>query len=444
MHENTSRWHPGNSPNWESQHPPLYYVFLAPIYSISKTWSLIDQLFLLRGISYVFSWTALGMVTFAEWRWGQRSRDTHEMQALSPALWPYLFPMWFPEMARLGNDGLVALVAALAWLSLCHLVRAEGGRRDYTLLGLICGMGLLTKATFFPLTGCVSAFLVIRLWQGRHDKPLQRQRAEGLGLFSVALLITAGWWFLQKVFETGNVLGAGDVTNARLAGGILNGVMTNGSIAIFWHGLFNMFATFLWIGTWSLVQPPLKAIAPLGVMTLLVAGGHLWWLRKNSQALNWVPLATLGVFVAGLCYDLSAFIAVYGSGGTPGWYLHSFAPVFAPILATGLVTLLKRREFRIPLLAFFAYPLLFIPAMGFLEMLIYSGCGKKMSILNNYDYHEASVCADHISLIIRNLSILGSPRLAIYLFTVGYIFLLIGVFQLMRAYWTKWDPIATN
>lgn len=41
-------WRNGSGANWEAQQPPLYYLLMAPLYSISKGSSLVDQLFLLR------------------------------------------------------------------------------------------------------------------------------------------------------------------------------------------------------------------------------------------------------------------------------------------------------------------------------------------------------------------------------------------------------------
>ena len=70
------------------------------------------------------------------------------------AAWPLIFPMWFPEMGRLGNDSLItvfaALTAVLAWR-----VSVDGALRHFLLLGVVLGLALLTKATFLPVTAAI-------------------------------------------------------------------------------------------------------------------------------------------------------------------------------------------------------------------------------------------------------------------------------------------------
>jgi hypothetical protein len=68
--------------------------------------------------------------------------------------------MWFPEMARLGNDSLVALLVAGARMGLTRVGTAGASIRHYVLAGLCGGLGLLTKATFLPLSGVAAAWLI--------------------------------------------------------------------------------------------------------------------------------------------------------------------------------------------------------------------------------------------------------------------------------------------
>src|SRR5262249_56143311 len=75
----------------------------------------------------------------------------------APALWPFVFPGWFPEMARLGNDSLVALTVACAVAVVaCAPIRRWS---TWLLLGVICGLGALTKVTFFPFLAAIGLLL---------------------------------------------------------------------------------------------------------------------------------------------------------------------------------------------------------------------------------------------------------------------------------------------
>ena len=61
---------PGTVPNWEAQHPPLFYALLAPFYLASQTWSLGHQLLLLRSGSYLLAWLSLCVAVIAAARHG--------------------------------------------------------------------------------------------------------------------------------------------------------------------------------------------------------------------------------------------------------------------------------------------------------------------------------------------------------------------------------------
>src|ERR1043166_3256924 len=52
-------WAPGQGENGQAQHPPLYYLLLAPAYLASKGWSLGTQLLFLRSLSYLIAWAGL-------------------------------------------------------------------------------------------------------------------------------------------------------------------------------------------------------------------------------------------------------------------------------------------------------------------------------------------------------------------------------------------------
>src|SRR5262245_11673480 len=56
---------PGSYRNWEAQHPPFYYALLTPVYLLSERWSLVAQLALLRGLSYLAAWLSLCLAVFA-------------------------------------------------------------------------------------------------------------------------------------------------------------------------------------------------------------------------------------------------------------------------------------------------------------------------------------------------------------------------------------------
>jgi hypothetical protein len=125
------RYAAGYGGNWEAQHPPLYYLALAPASLTTRHLSWALQLHILRLASYLLAWAALvvgvyACATTAPALFGG-GRDAPRWAMLGIVAWPILLPSWFPEMARLGNDSPTApllagasLVAARAVGPLCR------------------------------------------------------------------------------------------------------------------------------------------------------------------------------------------------------------------------------------------------------------------------------------------------------------------------------------
>src|SRR5262245_38104125 len=193
--------------NYQAQQPPFYYAMLTPAYLISERWSLAGQFVLLRGLSYFAAWLSLCLAVFVAAKSFPTSNTGRAMIA-APALWPFVFPGWFPEMARIGNDSLVALLVACAVAIVgCAPIRRW---RSWLLLGVICGLGALTKVTFLPFLAVIALLLLHWTWR-RDASPWQF-----LG-FLATVLGVAGWWYFQRSLETGMLFPTNDALSLKQA-----------------------------------------------------------------------------------------------------------------------------------------------------------------------------------------------------------------------------------
>src|SRR5205085_4559793 len=164
----------GRLGNSAAQHPPLYYYLLAPAYLLSNGWSLGAQLFFLRVLSYLIAWFSLAVLaTVALRRFGHDERFA-VLLPLAIGLWPLMFPMWFPEMARIGNDSLIVLFAACTLLLVERAAR-NGTMPEHAALGATLGLALITKATFLPVAAAVGVVLAGLTWSVR-AMPAERVR----------------------------------------------------------------------------------------------------------------------------------------------------------------------------------------------------------------------------------------------------------------------------
>lgn len=428
---------PGLGENWQAQHPPLYYLLLSPLYLATKSWSLIDQLFALRLFSYLIAWSAIGLAIATTLRGRRGEPHTRTALMLAPALWPALFPMWFPEMARLGNDSLVAVMAALAWVSLICVQTEPLRMRNYLVLGAICGLGLLTKATMAPFVAVVGGYLVVRVWM-LHRAGVAKGRALAcLAVFFVAVCLVAGWWYGLKLLETGNLLGSFETNRLEAAGGLLKGLQERATVRDLLLGLLMTVLTFLWGGTWSFVMPVLPLFAPFALLLLLLALGWLAELRREREPLDVLPLVTLIVFSAALVRQTLVMIALVGPTLAAGWYLHGIMPILAPALGLALAGATAMRAMRWATFAAMLYAPFFLLFAMTTQALFYAGCDAPRPSPFAGGVIGWAPCGLDVSTIYDRLSVLAYPQAATLLLVAGWMMLLAGVLCALAALYRR-------
>jgi hypothetical protein len=421
-------WRAGIQNNWEGQHPPLYYALLAPVWSVSKGWSMSAQFLLLRGISYLLAWGGLVIATLSIAR-GSAALSTAPLLAAGPALWPALFPMWFPEMARLGNDSLVLLLLSLAWVVTRKAFGPSGKTFHFALLGVVCGLGLLTKATMLPFVAALGLFLTWCTWRARGDAAVVRLSAFRLIGFCFVTVAIAGWWYANNLSVYGNIVGSNDAIALARQGGLLKGLSENFSLPRSILGMVGDIESFLWTGTWSFVRPRRVMEIPLNILLVVVAVGWIWHTTREKaiSILDVIVALTLVLFIIALLQHTLVFIALLGAFSPGAWYLHSLAPLLAPWVADGLAKAAAMRRARLFVSALVIYPVLFLAFATALELFYFAGCFDEPSDVAHFGATAIASCAAYPHEVISHLMVLGNPALAIPLFGAGWLAMLIGV-----------------
>ena len=360
-------YRPTAHPNWEPrQQPPLYYLLLTPFYRLAQDWSWPDNFLLLRLASWTMAFAGFAIGSMATQRclgqWGAPAAVL-----LTVPAWPILFPEFFPEMARLGNDTLSLLFAGVAWHFVLRLLAAPR-RGKAVLLGVALGLGLLTKSFFLPISaGLALLFLyaAIKRREPRHVRDI-----------AIALVIAGligGYWYLDNLRVCGSVFGMTEFDAAARHGGLLHALLglplsqLAGSLL---HGLALMVATFVWGGTWTLAHPPTYLMAP--VVALAVLGFGLWlWRFFRWPLAGQAPLFLAAPLLAGLVSHQLLSIATGGYvADTPGWYLHILSGPLSLALALGWRW---RRVFG----ALAAYAVAFHALTWMGQLSLFSGCAYK-------------------------------------------------------------------
>jgi hypothetical protein len=419
---------PGSRQNWEVQHPPVYYVLLTPAYLLSERWSLVGQLALLRGLSYLAAWLSLCLAVFVADKMFPAPGLGRAMIA-APALWPFVFPGWFPEMARIGNDGLVALLVACAIAVVtCAPIRRWS---TWLLLGVICGLGALTKVTFLPFLAAIALLLLYRTWW-RDASPWQF-----LG-FLATVLAVAGWWYFQRSVETGMLFFTPEGLELKENGGLIAGLMKHFSVDAFAWAISAAVMSFLWSSTGSFVTPPLITLAPLVIMLLLISCAYLFGVHSyRMHPLVQITPLTLGLWGLAITYPILVFMALYGRvhfgffgyGGYPGYYLHSFAPALAPVIGIAITTFARNRLARAVFWLLLGYNVAFLFGATYMQFLHFAGCGSNG--FNRFNFASASACWNDWQRLTDNLDALAYPGAALWLAAGGAIVL--GLCALTRS-----------
>jgi hypothetical protein len=415
---------PGVELNWEAQHPPLYYVLMAPIMKATETFSFVTQVFTLRLVSYVLAWA--GFVI------GWRAIRSYQPRWIPAGIadgyvyYPLFVPMFLGEFARIGNDALCLLLLSLIFCtSLAVFYQEKRSAVGPVTLGILLGLGLLTKAFFIPLTAGYAAFMLLRTRQARNDKIILRERLRTAVLTIALALLIGGGWYVRDFIEYGSPLGSLDSVVLANRGGLFANLAQNFSIHELVHGVIGILATWVWGGSWSLVR-----VSPvLQGLLLLVAG----WIALNfvREARKypatdpiWLPVWLTVPVLGGLFYHVLVVIAL-GSNGTPGWYLNIFAPFLATAIGYSVARIRRSAAGRIALSASLAYAVVLLAVVLWSQTALFAGCAIKNSE-KYYEFAGSRFCLDRLGEIGAHLSIVGWPLIGLLAMAGGLLCFVIG------------------
>lgn len=409
-------YYPSQVPNWQAQHPPLYYLLLAPLINIVDGFSFTAQFFLLRSISFLLALSGVALGIKAVF---QASDATERNIALFGfVFYPVVLPMFFPEFARIGNDSLcIFLVGMIAYL-LSRWLEDEYSINKSIPVGVALGMGLLTKAFFLPVASALTVFLLLKAWMNRQGRSKYLR-----SLFSILLpmLLIGGSWYIYNLVHFGTFTGSSESLTLSSAGGLFTGLNRHFSWINFIRGLIAPIASFIWAGTWSLVRLPDLFHLPLMMLTLSIMIAYVVQIiPRRSDHPVWLPVWMFIFFGAGLFWHILVGIAINGNAATPGWYLHILMPWTAPALGLGLVSILRNSRLRILTILLLSYAMLYHLAVLWSQFALFTGCASKGPD-KYYVFSGNFFCLDQISILMDRASILGYPALGIVGF-LGWIF----------------------
>jgi 4-amino-4-deoxy-L-arabinose transferase-like glycosyltransferase len=280
--------------SYEDWQPPLYYLLQTPVFLASG-----GSLTALRLASLLMGAGVVALAYGLAWRLF-RAR----WLALTTAVFVAFLPQHLAILASVNNDALAELlIAAILFV----LVGQVAGSKwpvasndslpvtrypPFVLLGVLLGMGYLTKGTVYPITAVIGLALLWRYW-GRWGDLLRA----GLLVAGPAFLLGALWWGRNLV-----VYGGLDVLGKAAHDAVVVGqprtaewIAERGSTAVLQSFLTTTFNSFWGQFGWMThpldgrVYPLLWLFTAVWLIGLVVALAT-WWDRQRPSPLAVVIL----------------------------------------------------------------------------------------------------------------------------------------------------------
>lgn len=172
---------------YEDWQPPLYYLLLTPVF-----WLTSGSLLALRLTSVLMGAGIVFLAYGVAWRLFRGQRWV----AAGTAVFVAFLPQHLAILASVNNDALAELLIAFMLWQIAQLgyrqygeVRTGIEKRWALLLGVVLGLGFLTKGTVYPMAGVIGLVLLRHWW--RDWRGLVQA---GLWVFVPAFLLGGLWW----------------------------------------------------------------------------------------------------------------------------------------------------------------------------------------------------------------------------------------------------------
>lgn len=322
--------------NYEVHQAPLYYLISALVYRVLSRLDLPARVFCLRFFSLLIG----SSILFSAYAAARRAL---------PGSWGLqtvifvvaLTPMVPGTIARISNDALAVPLGALAAFLVIDFFTLAGHARRAIQVGIVLGLGLLTKAYFLPIAGAVVLAFAVAACVSEDKKRLLRHLALVLGL----VVAISGWWYARNYLLYGNLSGLQEVTlTSRLSVADRIGMAGRVPWLTAWR---SMFKQHIWLGNMSLMELSRQTYQFAYFLICVGAAGlgirGVAALRRSRQQRAGVLGAGLGrmtlqpqdrslllclllylSFLLGAAYHMwQNFILVQAPGGTGGYYLYA-------------------------------------------------------------------------------------------------------------------------
>lgn len=285
---------------YEALQPPFYFWIASPALWVFRNASLPTQVFALRWLAVLFGSCAIPLIFLIG-----RSVFADDAVALGCAVVASLMPELAITTARVSNECVaIPIYTALTWVA----VR----RRSWIALGLLLGLGLITKAYFIA----AAAGVALAFW------------APWAFLIAAAM---SGWWYLRNVFTTGTLSGLSEAAQLRDASTLS---LARSAASLPWRtAIDSILFSHLYFGGWSGLTVRSWMYHLFYVVIAIAAVGL--FARRNKPEIRRLAFI-YGAFWLAQLYNVALIFATKHVPTSMGWYLYAVIGAQTALCVAGL------------------------------------------------------------------------------------------------------------
>lgn len=317
---------------YQAQHPPLYYIIMAPLYAWSR--SVLDfhsTVYLLRFVNLIAAAFAIVFLLYPL-RCILADERLYRLFALTVAA----SPMFMIHISRVTNDAFALLFAGITVLLAMRIIRTSRPYMMAGIAGVVTGISVMFKLTGFVLLPVVLVYFVFLAAASRISR---RRSALCCFAFFAGYLLTNFQYHAWVHAQFGTFLFDQASSRCQASGlsmlDVLGGIRVEHCWSFFVDSLF---LSNLWTSGWSFLHTPRLFLWAYAVLSLLAAGGSLGWLRIRPRDKNmlfirdWSPLILCLLLICATTCALYVFalkhLAAYNFLSTPSYYFMIAYPAF--------------------------------------------------------------------------------------------------------------------
>jgi hypothetical protein len=419
-----SQFHPSGEVNWQIQHPPLYYYLVSRLGIVSEKLPLASQFFALRLTSYLFVLIGIFFGAMAASNIANHDSEKTANIRLGFLIYPLIFPMFFLEFARIGNDSLCILLVGIVAYLMPIWNKNKGALLISFAIGLTLSLGLITKALFIPITAAVGIVLMLNI-KSASAKEIRLRLLKSSFLIFLPLCLISGSYYLFKYIIVGD-LGLGfEAFQLAQQGGLLNGLKEHFDFVALLRGLIVPFVTFFWAGSWSLVRMPLLSYIPLFVAAAWLIKTYIFLSKEYKvDRITTLLIPSFFLMYMGLAWHVMIMMGLNGVATSPGWYFHILMPLIAPLIGIAYSSIIKNTFRGRLFISLLIYSFLFQLSAILLHAVLY-GAGAYKGFNKSFLFNQNIYTLDGIFRVYHNLSVISFPNLSFLSFSIG--FLILGI-----------------